>query len=140
LTVEQIEARFPSEWVLIGDPRTDESQRLLAGTVLFHSPDRDEVDRRLLDLRGRFDLGHQQQVEDAELLALPVDDHGPPGRRHGQEVRVRDVERAAVGHVDGEGTERRRAVGGAELLDRHPIGPRGATALRRRRVDRTKQR
>jgi hypothetical protein len=36
---------------LIGDPETDESQRLLAGTVLFHSPDRDDVDRKLLELR-----------------------------------------------------------------------------------------
>jgi len=55
LTIEEIEARYPSEWVLIGAPRTDESQRLLAGTVLFHSPDREEVDRKLLELRpSRF--------------------------------------------------------------------------------------
>jgi hypothetical protein len=55
LTVEQIEALFPSEWVLIGEPETDESQRLLTGKVLFHSPERDEVDRKLLELRpARF--------------------------------------------------------------------------------------
>jgi hypothetical protein len=55
LTIEQIEARYPSEWVLIGDPHTDEHQRLLAGTVLYHSPDRDKVDRKLLELRpARF--------------------------------------------------------------------------------------
>ncbi len=30
-----------------------EQQRLLAGEVLFHSPDRDEVDRKLLELRPR---------------------------------------------------------------------------------------
>lgn len=51
LTLPEIEARFPSEWVLIGDPQTDEFQRLRSGTVLFHSPDRDEVDRKLLELR-----------------------------------------------------------------------------------------
>lgn len=51
LTIDEIEARFPSEWVLIGDPQTDEYQRLLAGTVLFHSSDRDDVDRKLLELR-----------------------------------------------------------------------------------------
>ncbi len=51
LTIDEIEARFPAEWVLIGDPETDESQRLLAGTVLFHSPDRDDVDRKLLEHR-----------------------------------------------------------------------------------------
>jgi hypothetical protein len=53
LTLGEIEARFPSEWVLIGDPQTDESQHLLSGTVLFHSPNRDEVDRKLLELRPR---------------------------------------------------------------------------------------
>ncbi len=51
MMVEEIEARFPSEWVLIGDPQTDDFQRLLAGKVLFHSPERDEVDRKLLELR-----------------------------------------------------------------------------------------
>ena len=55
LTLDEIESRFPSEWVLIGDPQTDANQRLLAGTVLFHSPDRDDVDRKLLELRpSRF--------------------------------------------------------------------------------------
>ncbi len=51
LKVDEIEALYPTEWVLIGDPQTDEFQRLLAGTVLFHSPERDEVDRKLLELR-----------------------------------------------------------------------------------------
>jgi hypothetical protein len=51
LTLEEIEARFPWEQVLIGDPQTDENQSLLSGTVLFHSPERDEVDRKLLELR-----------------------------------------------------------------------------------------
>jgi hypothetical protein len=55
LTIEEIEALFPSQWVLIGDPQTDESQHLLAGTVLFHSPQRAEVDQKLLELRpSRF--------------------------------------------------------------------------------------
>jgi hypothetical protein len=51
LTVEEIEARFAPEWVLIGEPRTDDQQRLLGGKVLFHSPDRDEVYRKARELR-----------------------------------------------------------------------------------------
>ena len=51
LTVEQIEARFAPEWVLIVEPQTDDEQRLLGGRVLFHSPDRDEVYRKAKDLR-----------------------------------------------------------------------------------------
>jgi hypothetical protein len=55
LTIEEIQARYAPEWVLIGEPQTDLRQRLLAGKVLFHSADRDEVDRRLLELRpARF--------------------------------------------------------------------------------------
>jgi hypothetical protein len=43
LTIEEIEKRYAPEWVLIGDPVTDESLDLRGGRVLFHSPDRDEV-------------------------------------------------------------------------------------------------
>lgn len=43
LSLEEIEARFAPEWVLIGDPQTDAQQRLLGGRVLFHGPDRDEL-------------------------------------------------------------------------------------------------
>src|SRR4029079_19021762 len=71
LTCEEIEARYPSEWVLIGDPRTDEQQRLLAGTVLFHSPDRDEVDRKLLELRpARFAFRYLGSLPDDVALVL----------------------------------------------------------------------
>ena len=55
LTVEQIEARFAPDWVLIGEPQTDEDLSLRSGKVLFHSPDRDEVYRKARELRpGRF--------------------------------------------------------------------------------------
>ena len=71
LTIDQIEARFPSEWVLIGDPQTDEYQRLLSGIVLFHSPDRDDVDRKLLELRpSRFAFRYLGAMpEDVALIA-----------------------------------------------------------------------
>ena len=51
LTIEEIKARYPAEWLLIGDPQTDESPRLLAGRVLFHSPSRDDVYRKAVELR-----------------------------------------------------------------------------------------
>ena len=54
-TIEEIRARYASDWVLIGEPETDESQHLRAGKVFFHSPDRDEVYRKAGELRpGRF--------------------------------------------------------------------------------------
>lgn len=51
LTFEEIRTQFPSEWVLIGDPETDASLELVAGKVLCHSTNRDEVDQKLLELR-----------------------------------------------------------------------------------------
>ena len=43
LTIEEIEARYAPDWVLIAEPQTDDMQRLLAGKVVFHSPDRAAV-------------------------------------------------------------------------------------------------
>jgi hypothetical protein len=54
LTIDEIKARYAPDWVLIGEPETDESQHLKAGKVLFHSPDRDEVYQKAIELR----LGH----------------------------------------------------------------------------------
>ncbi len=56
LTIDEIKALYaPRPGLLIRrKPETDEHQRLLAGEVLFHSPDRDEVYQKAIDLR----LGH----------------------------------------------------------------------------------
>jgi len=51
MTIEEIESRFDSEWVLIENPRTDEGLRILGGNVLHHSKDRDEVYRKAVALR-----------------------------------------------------------------------------------------
>jgi hypothetical protein len=71
LTLAEIEARYPSEWVLIGDPQTDEQLQVLSGTVLYHSPDRDEFDRKLLELRPRrFALRYLGALPDNMALVL----------------------------------------------------------------------
>ncbi|MDB5349405.1 MAG: hypothetical protein JWN86_652 [Planctomycetota bacterium] len=53
LTYPEIVARYAPEWVLIGDPETDEHLEILSGEVLIHSPDRDELGRRMLALQPR---------------------------------------------------------------------------------------
>ena len=53
MTIEEIESRFDSEWVLIEDPRTDDALNVLGGTVLHHSMDRDEVYRKAVSLRPK---------------------------------------------------------------------------------------
>jgi hypothetical protein len=53
LTIDEIRSQYAPNWVLIGDPQTDEFQRLTSGKVLFHSPDREEVYRKAIELRPK---------------------------------------------------------------------------------------
>jgi len=53
LTIAEIESRFPSEWVLVKDPQTNEALEVQSGRVLYHSLDRDEVYRKAVELRPK---------------------------------------------------------------------------------------
>ncbi len=53
LTRAEICAKYDSEWVLVGDPRSNELLALQAGTVLWHSKDRDEVYRKMIESSAR---------------------------------------------------------------------------------------
>ncbi len=50
VTLSEIEAQYESEWVLVGDPELDGDSQLIRGKVLFHSKNRDEVDRKDMEL------------------------------------------------------------------------------------------
>lgn len=50
LTMKEIEARFPSEWVLLTDPHLNEYQEILSGRLVCHSKDRDEIHRQAMAL------------------------------------------------------------------------------------------
>jgi hypothetical protein len=52
LTIDEIKARYDGEWVLIGNPKTDESLSVVQGSVLCHSKDRDEVYRKTRELEA----------------------------------------------------------------------------------------
>jgi hypothetical protein len=51
LTIDEIEARYAPEWVLIDDPKVDDGPKLLGGIVLFSSPDRAELYRKAMELK-----------------------------------------------------------------------------------------
>jgi hypothetical protein len=53
MTVPEIEAAFPSEWVLIGDPETDQYHRVLSGSVICHNKDRDVVYSCAIDAKAK---------------------------------------------------------------------------------------
>jgi hypothetical protein len=50
LTMAEISERFPSEWVLLANPQTNDHLAVLAGTLVCHSKNRDEVDRKAIEL------------------------------------------------------------------------------------------
>ena len=71
LTFDEIKARFPSEWVLIVDPQTDDSLEVVSGAVLYQSLDRNQVDAKLLELRpARFALRFLGSPPDGLALVL----------------------------------------------------------------------
>ena len=53
MTLAQMETQFDSEWILVGDPKTDDALEVQSGQVLWHSQDRDEVYRKAVELRPR---------------------------------------------------------------------------------------
>jgi len=50
LTLEEIEARYAPDWVLIDEPKTDDLQQLLGGIVVECGPDRDDLYRKASEL------------------------------------------------------------------------------------------
>jgi hypothetical protein len=70
LTIAEIESSFPSEWILVEDPRTDPAHQVLSGKVLWHSKDRDEVYRKAVELRPkRFAMLYTGKLpEDAAIV------------------------------------------------------------------------
>jgi hypothetical protein len=53
LTFQQMKRRYAGEWLLVRRAETDDELNLLAGEVLAHSADRDEVYRKLLSEKPR---------------------------------------------------------------------------------------
>jgi len=50
LSFSEIKKRYDAEWVLIGDPETDDNLNIKEGIVLWHSKDRDEVYRKAREI------------------------------------------------------------------------------------------
>ena len=51
MTIQQIEETFESEWVLVEDPEFTPELELVNGKVVYHCTDRDELYRKLGELR-----------------------------------------------------------------------------------------
>lgn len=55
MTIAEVMSRFDSEWVLMANVKTNDLHEVQEGEVIWHSKDRDDVDRKLLEARpNRF--------------------------------------------------------------------------------------
>ena len=71
MTLTEIKSEFDSEWVLVGDPMTDEALNVLEGRVLHHSKDRDEVYRKAVSLRPkRSAIVYTGQIPEGTAVVL----------------------------------------------------------------------
>jgi hypothetical protein len=71
LTIDEIKARYAPDWVLIGEPETDEHLEVRAGKVLFHGPDGDEVCRKAAEYPpGRYALQFLGEFPEDLVLVL----------------------------------------------------------------------
>lgn len=66
LTIEQIRQRYTSEWILIAFTELDEQMNVLAGEVIAHSKERDEVYQA-------FDVRQGRNVAVEYTGSIPLD-------------------------------------------------------------------
>jgi hypothetical protein len=52
MTMAEIEAKFPNEWVLIADPKMTRHHEIVGGVVVLHCADRAEFLRRVGEGEG----------------------------------------------------------------------------------------
>jgi len=55
MSIEEIKAAYPNEWVMLGNPVDDERMNILSGDVLAHHPDK----RTLLQNAPKWYLTHK---------------------------------------------------------------------------------
>ena len=51
MTLAEIREQYDSEWILLENPQTDDGLAVQSGKVLCHSKNRDEVYRRICELK-----------------------------------------------------------------------------------------
>lgn len=53
LTIAEIREKYPSEWILLENPCTNDAMEVQSGKVRWHSADRDELYGKAMELRPK---------------------------------------------------------------------------------------
>lgn len=71
MTRDEMESRYPDEWIFVVDPDLDEHDRVVRGIVKCHSKDPHEIDRIAIELRpGRSAMFFTAVTRSDEMFAL----------------------------------------------------------------------
>jgi hypothetical protein len=71
LTIAQINAQFQSEWVFVEEPQTNEALEVQAGKVRWHSKNREEVYRKVLEMHPqRFAILYTGKMPKGTAIVL----------------------------------------------------------------------
>lgn len=75
LTMAEIEAKYPNEWVLLDTVKFGRYQQVLGGVVVAHSANRDEVDQRMVEYPGNTTIAfhYTGKPDPEEILLLHLD-------------------------------------------------------------------
>ena len=52
MTLEEIKHQYPDEWVLIEFTELDEGLEVIEGEVIVHSPNKEEINKKLVELEN----------------------------------------------------------------------------------------
>lgn len=53
MTIQELERVFNAEWVLLEDPISNDLLEVQSGKLIYHTKDRNDLDRTLLEIRPR---------------------------------------------------------------------------------------
>lgn len=69
LTLQEIEQKYPDEWLLIVDCEISKNTELLSGKVAVHSKSREDIHDALADYKGRVAIHSTREIpEDVEYI------------------------------------------------------------------------
>jgi hypothetical protein len=74
LTLEQMHQHYPDQWLLVASTQTDDNLDLLAGEVIAHSTDRDDIYNTIATERktrkGTLTIEYTGQIPDDAAFIL----------------------------------------------------------------------
>ena len=62
LTLQEIEQKYPDEWMLIVDCELSENTELLSGRVVVHSKSREDIYDALIHYKGRIAIHSTREI------------------------------------------------------------------------------